>query len=95
MVTTSFYGLKKPVYLTPLERKALKDSLPPPPPPPPVVLPSPPSQKKKTHKKSVKGGSKRRKVSAVSSNVWKTALTSNATPKTIKLSKPNSRFVTT
>nr|XP_040016652.1 N-acetyltransferase ESCO2 [Gasterosteus aculeatus aculeatus] len=95
MVTTSFYGLKKPVYLTPLERKALKDSLPPPPPPPPVVLPSPPSQKKKTHKKSVKGGSKRRKVSAVSSNVWKTALTSNATPKTIKLSKPNSSVAAT
>uniref|UniRef100_A0A3Q4GMJ2 Establishment of sister chromatid cohesion N-acetyltransferase 2 n=1 Tax=Neolamprologus brichardi TaxID=32507 RepID=A0A3Q4GMJ2_NEOBR len=28
LVTSSFYGKKNPVYLTPLERKALKDSLP-------------------------------------------------------------------
>ncbi|KAM8832516.1 N-acetyltransferase ESCO2 [Spinachia spinachia] len=92
MVTSSFYGLKKPVYLTPLERKALKDSLPsPPPPPPPLLLPSPPSQKKNMHTRNVKRGSKQRKLAAVSSNAWKTGPTGNASsPKTIKLSKLNS-----
>ncbi|XP_037306169.1 N-acetyltransferase ESCO2 [Pungitius pungitius] len=92
MVTTSFYGLKKPVYLTPLERKALKDSLPP---PPPLVLPSPPSQKK-AHKRNIKGDLKQRNVANVSSNVGKTGPTGNATsPKTIKLSKPNSSVTAT
>ncbi|XP_068564579.1 N-acetyltransferase ESCO2 [Cebidichthys violaceus] len=80
MVTSSFYGQKKPVYLTPLERKALKDSLPS---PPPRLPPSPPPQEKKKNKRNVKGGSKQKKVAAVSSNVGKTGTRG----KTIKLPK--------
>ncbi|XP_058468506.1 N-acetyltransferase ESCO2 isoform X2 [Solea solea] len=66
MVTSSFYGKQKPVYLTPLERKAIKESLPPAAPPPPA-LPSPPSQpikQQRKNKKNVKGGNKPKKVSA-------------------------------
>ncbi|XP_054474194.1 N-acetyltransferase ESCO2 [Anoplopoma fimbria] len=89
MVTSSFYGLKKPVYLTPLERKAIKDSRPSP--PPPLLLPSPPSQEKKKKKRNVKGGSKQRKVAAVSSNVRNTGTIGNAISlKMIKLPKLNS-----
>ncbi|XP_074471295.1 N-acetyltransferase ESCO2 [Sebastes fasciatus] len=87
MVTSSFYGQNKPIYLTPLERKAIKESRPSPPPPPP----SPPSQEKKKNKRNVKGGRKQRKVAAGSSNVGKTGTKSSATsPKMIKLSKFNS-----
>lgn len=93
MVTSSFYGKQKPIYLTPLERKAIKDSLPPSPPPPPT----PPSQEKKMKmkkKKNAKGGSKPRKVAAGSSNVGKMGIKSFSTStKTIKLPKLNSRFV--
>ncbi|XP_071323509.1 N-acetyltransferase ESCO2 isoform X3 [Trachinotus anak] len=89
MVTSSFYGKNKPVYLTPLQRKAIKESLPSPPPPP-----SPPSQAKKPEKKdkkNVKGGSKPRKVSAGSSNGGTMGIKSFVTStKTIKLSKCNS-----
>ncbi|XP_061900879.1 N-acetyltransferase ESCO2 isoform X1 [Entelurus aequoreus] len=49
MVTSSFYGAKKTVYLTPLERKAVKESLPSPP-----AAPSPPAQAKKPVKKNTK-----------------------------------------
>ncbi|XP_041814637.1 N-acetyltransferase ESCO2 [Chelmon rostratus] len=59
VVTSSFYGRQKSVYLTPLERKAIKECLPPPPP-----LPSPPPQEKKKKKKNFKGGSVQRKVAA-------------------------------
>ncbi|XP_029281847.1 N-acetyltransferase ESCO2-like isoform X2 [Cottoperca gobio] len=84
MVTSSFYGQKKPFYLTPLDRKAIKEALPSPPRP----LPSPPSQDK--NKRNVKGGSKPRKA-AGSSNARKTGTKSNSpSTKTIKLSKPNS-----
>uniref|UniRef100_A0A3Q0RNG9 Establishment of sister chromatid cohesion N-acetyltransferase 2 n=1 Tax=Amphilophus citrinellus TaxID=61819 RepID=A0A3Q0RNG9_AMPCI len=68
LVTSSFYGKQKPVYLTPLERKALKESLPCP--PAPAALPSPPAMTKKPEKKtkkSIKAGSKSRKVARESS----------------------------
>lgn len=81
MVTSSFYGKKKPIYLTPLERKAIKESMPSPPP----TLPPPPPQEKK--KKNVKGSSKPRKVAAGFGNAGKMGV------KAIKLPKLNSRFV--
>ncbi|XP_056284662.1 N-acetyltransferase ESCO2 isoform X2 [Pseudoliparis swirei] len=85
MVTSSFYGQNKPIYLTPLERKAIKDLLP----SPPRLPPSPPPQEKK--KKNVKGGSKKRKVAAASRKAGKTGAVGNASSsKTIKLSKLNS-----
>ncbi|XP_074541258.1 N-acetyltransferase ESCO2-like [Halichoeres trimaculatus] len=88
VVTSSFYGQKKPVYLTPLERKALKESLPPPPPVP--VIPSPPSQEKKMKKRSVKGGSKQRKIVAGPNKSGKMGVKSYTTStKMIKLSEPN------
>ncbi|XP_029352058.1 N-acetyltransferase ESCO2 [Echeneis naucrates] len=87
VVTSSFYGKKKPVYLTPLERKAIKESLPSPPP-----LPSPPSQAKKPekkNKKNVKGDSKSRKVSG-SSKMGKAGIKSDsASTETIRLTKPS------
>ncbi|XP_062267901.1 N-acetyltransferase ESCO2 [Platichthys flesus] len=89
IVTSSFYGKKKPVYLTPLERKAIKESRPSPPPP----LPLPPSQVEKPvmkNKKKVKGGKKPRKVSAGSSKVGKTSVKNFTTyTKSIRLSKFN------
>ncbi|XP_067429340.1 N-acetyltransferase ESCO2 isoform X2 [Thunnus thynnus] len=88
VVTSSFYGKKKPIYLTPLERKAIKESRPSPP------LPLPPSQAKKPekkNKKNVKGGSKPRKVAAGSSHAGKMGFKSfNTSTKAIKLSKLNS-----
>ncbi|KAM9339269.1 N-acetyltransferase ESCO2 [Symphorus nematophorus] len=94
MVTSSFYGKQKPVYLTPLERKAIKESLPSPP-PPPLPLPSPPSQEKKKNKKNAKGGSKPRKAAAGSSRAGKMGIQSFTTSsRTIKLPKPNSSSVT-
>lgn len=93
MVTSSFYGKQKPIYLTPLERKAIKESLPAPPPSPP--LPSPPSQEKnkKTNKKNGKGGRKV-KGTAGSRNAQKTGIQHYTTSvKAIKLSKLNRRFV--
>ncbi|XP_068432979.1 N-acetyltransferase ESCO2 [Clinocottus analis] len=87
MVTSSFYGQKKAVYLTPLERKAIKDSLP----SPPRLLTPPPSQEKKKNKRNVKRGSKQRKVAAASRSVGKTGTIGRATSsKMIKLSKVNS-----
>ncbi|XP_067338739.1 N-acetyltransferase ESCO2 isoform X2 [Channa argus] len=74
MVTSSFYGKQKPIYLTPLERKAIKEALP--------SLPSPPSQAKKPEKKKkkvVKEGNKPTKVSPGSSKVGKTGIKSYAT----------------
>nr|XP_043872302.1 N-acetyltransferase ESCO2 [Solea senegalensis] len=92
MVTSSFYGKQKPVYLTPLERKAIKESLPPAAPPPPA-LPSPPSQpikQQRKNKKNVKGGNKPRKVSAGSRTAAEAGIKSYATStKKITLSKLN------
>ncbi|TDH00668.1 hypothetical protein EPR50_G00190700 [Perca flavescens] len=85
MVTSSFYGQKKSIYLTPLERKAIKESLPPRP------LPSPPSQEKKKNKTKVRGGSKKSKVAAGSGKAGKTAAKTSATSsKMILLPKLNS-----
>ncbi|XP_008277227.1 N-acetyltransferase ESCO2 [Stegastes partitus] len=90
LVTSSFYGKQKPIYLTPLERKAIKESL-------PSRLPSPPSSspplaKKpgKKAKKNSKGGSKPRKATTGPSNGRKTAFKYTASTKPIKLSKINS-----
>lgn len=95
VVTSSFYGKQKPVYLTPLERKAIKESLPTPPSPSPPH--SPPSQeKKKMNKKNGTGG---RKVTAGSKNAEKKKKKKmgiqhyTTSVKAIKLSKLNSRFV--
>ncbi|XP_019963833.2 N-acetyltransferase ESCO2 [Paralichthys olivaceus] len=89
IVTSSFYGKKKLAYLTPLERKAIKESMPSPP-----SLPLPPSQVKKQEmksKKKVKGGNKARKIPAGSSKVGKTSFKSFTTStKTIRLSKISS-----
>ncbi|KAM9840292.1 N-acetyltransferase ESCO2 [Aulostomus maculatus] len=57
VVTSSFYGKQKPVYLTPLERKAIKESLPSPP-------PSQEQNPEKKNMKNVKGGRKPRKLAA-------------------------------
>ncbi|KAK5852680.1 hypothetical protein PBY51_006530 [Eleginops maclovinus] len=93
MITSSFYGQKKSVYLTPLERKAIKDSL-------PLSLrplPSPPSPEKKQQqqkkKNIVKGGSKQKKVVLGSSDAGKLGTKSSVTSsKTITLSKLSSSF---
>ncbi|XP_051265728.1 N-acetyltransferase ESCO2 isoform X2 [Dicentrarchus labrax] len=84
MVTSSFYGKKKSIYLTPLERKAIKESLPSPPSPPP--LPSPPSQEKKKTKKNVKGVRKPKKAAAGKMTIHSYTTAS----RTIKLPKLNS-----
>ncbi|XP_061126467.1 N-acetyltransferase ESCO2 [Syngnathus typhle] len=78
-MTSSFYGPKKGVYLTPLERKAVKESLPVPPPPPP----SQGNKMEKKNKKVTKG--KQVKVVTVRSS----SRSYSGKPKTIKLSKMN------
>ncbi|XP_028997401.1 N-acetyltransferase ESCO2 isoform X2 [Betta splendens] len=88
IVTNSFYGKQKTVYLTPLERKAIKDSLPSPP-----SVPRPPSEAKEpdeNKKKSVKRGNKMKKVSAGSNNKGNRSIKNLSSVKTIKLSKLNS-----
>ncbi|KAM3602311.1 uncharacterized protein V6R79_001717 [Siganus canaliculatus] len=90
MVTSSFYGKQKSVYLTPLERKAIKESLPSPPSPP--SLPSPLSQEKKKKKKknAVKRGGKQKKAAAGSNYGGKKAVPKFTTSsRTIRLSKPD------
>lgn len=87
MVTSSFYGKQKSIYLTPLERKAIKESLPSPP------LPSPPSQENKKNKKNGKAGRKPGKVAAGSRNAEKMGIRYTTSARTIKLSKLHSRFV--
>ncbi|XP_031584656.1 N-acetyltransferase ESCO2 isoform X1 [Oreochromis aureus] len=85
LVTSSFYGKKNPVYLTPLERKALKDSLPCPAAPPSPTMTQKPEKKTK---KNIKGGSKPRSV-AGSSKGGKMGTKSYSTSiKRIKLSQP-------
>lgn len=85
MVSNSFYGKQKAVYLTPLERKAIKELLPSPP------LPPPPSQEKK--KRSVKGGKKLTKAAGGSRNPGKMGIRGFTTSaKTFKQAKMNSRF---
>lgn len=86
-VSNSFYGKQKAVYLTPLERKALKELLPSPPP-----LPPPPASQERK-KQSVKGGKKRTKAAAGSRNAGKMGIRRYTTSaKTVKQAKMNSRF---
>ncbi|XP_077366678.1 N-acetyltransferase ESCO2 [Festucalex cinctus] len=86
IMTRSFYGPKKSVYLTPLERKAVKESLPPPPPL------SSPGQAKKVEKKNkvpAKGKAakgKRVKATSAGSSIRNYA---DAATKTVRLSKIN------
>lgn len=85
MVSNSFYGKQKAVYLTPLERKAIKELLPSPP-----LLPPPPEEKKKG---SVKGGKKLTKASLGSRNPRKMGNRGFTTlAKTVQQAKMNSRF---
>lgn len=86
VVSSSFYGKQKPIYLTPLERKAIKESLPSP-------LPSPPSQEEKKNKKNVKGSRKPGKVAAGRRNAEKMGFRHTASARTLKPSQVNSRFV--
>ncbi|XP_076011264.1 N-acetyltransferase ESCO2-like [Genypterus blacodes] len=83
MVTSSFYGKQKTTYLTPLERKKIKEAL-----PHPSALPSPPAkQVKKPTRKTVKGGKKLKKVPAkhAAKLSFKGSLTSSTTIKLPKL----------
>ncbi|XP_023120103.1 N-acetyltransferase ESCO2 [Amphiprion ocellaris] len=90
LVTSSFYGKQKPIYLTPLERKAIKESLPSRP-PPPTSPPTPLAQKpEKKTKKNIKGGNKLRKATTGSSNGGKTTVKYTTSTKTIRLSRVNS-----
>lgn len=87
MVPGSFYGKKTAVYLTPLERKAIKECVPPPP------LPSLPTQKLtgKKKKQLVKGSKKPGKVAAEPKKTGKKLAVQpfSTVARTIKLSKMN------
>ncbi|XP_032442018.1 N-acetyltransferase ESCO2 isoform X2 [Xiphophorus hellerii] len=89
VVTSSFYGKQKSVYLTPLERKAVKESLP----SRLSALPSPPQAAKKTDekmKKAAKRGNKPRKSSVGSNKRAKKETRSSQSPvKKIQLTRCN------
>ncbi|XP_014862330.1 PREDICTED: N-acetyltransferase ESCO2 isoform X2 [Poecilia mexicana] len=89
VVTSSFYGKQKSVYLTPLERKAVKESLP----SRLSALASPPQSAKKTDKKmkkTAKRGNKPRKSSVGSNKRAKKETRSSPSPvKTIQLTRCN------
>ncbi|XP_077409670.1 N-acetyltransferase ESCO2 [Vanacampus margaritifer] len=82
IMTSSFYGTRKSVYLTPLERKAVKESLPP---PPPLLLSSPGQAKKVEKKNKVPAKGKRVKAAAGSS----IRIYADTAIKAIRLSKRN------
>lgn len=89
---SSFYGKQKTVYLTPLERKKVKDSLPSPPP-----LPSPPSSKLKktvTMNTTLRKGAKKAKIlSTKSENNMKNGMKRYATStNAVKISTLNSSY---
>ena len=93
MVASSFYGTQKPLYLTPLERKLVKElkgvsaapALPPPPPPKQQVAKKP--------KPSV-GAKQRKKGTASASDVNRAMKSYMAPPKRISLKNLSSRFET-
>ncbi|XP_054910112.1 N-acetyltransferase ESCO2 isoform X2 [Poeciliopsis prolifica] len=89
VVTSSFYGKQKTIYLTPLERKAVKESLP----SRLSALPSPPQSAKKTDKKTKKAAkrsTKPRKSSVGSNKRAKKETRSSQSPvKTIQLTRCN------
>ncbi|XP_061668239.1 N-acetyltransferase ESCO2 [Syngnathoides biaculeatus] len=80
VATSSFYGPKKSVYLTPLERKAAKESLPPPPPLPPGKAKSAERKNEKVAKR------KQAKGAAAGSKIRRNA----GAAKTVNLPKLNS-----
>lgn len=86
MMSNSFYGKHKTIYLTPLERKAIKESLPSPPSLPP---PLPPLQEKK--KQNRKGGKKQTKAAARTRKMGIRRYKTSA--KTLKHSQLDNRFV--
>ncbi|XP_068198949.1 N-acetyltransferase ESCO2 isoform X2 [Antennarius striatus] len=80
IVTSSFYGKQRSLYLSPLDRKAIRES-----------KSSPPlSQEKKQDKTGVKGGVKKIKLAAQSRNAKKMGVKSFVTSSRMKLSKPKS-----
>ncbi|KAK5612415.1 hypothetical protein CRENBAI_007042 [Crenichthys baileyi] len=86
VVTSSFYGKQRTIYLTPLERKAIKESLPS---LPPAIPPPPPLAKKteKKMKKVVKRVNKSRNASVGSSKRGKKGTKSPPAPtKALELS---------
>ncbi|XP_059897183.1 N-acetyltransferase ESCO2 isoform X2 [Gadus macrocephalus] len=93
MVASSFYGTQKPLYLTPLERKLVKElkgvsaapALPPPPPPPK-------QQVAKKPKPSV-GAKQRKKGTASASDVKRAMKSYMAPPKRISLKNLSSSAV--
>ncbi|KAM4632887.1 N-acetyltransferase ESCO2 [Polymixia lowei] len=89
MVTDSFYGKRKALYLTPLERKILRESRP----PPPLPLPLPPSQARQAEEKKKKKGrgvSRQRKMATASGHGVKMSLKSFSAPQKIRLTKLSS-----
>lgn len=93
VIPGSFYGKQKPAYLTPLERKAIKESLPSPSPPPPLASPPAEGKKKSGKKKNLKGGRKSGKMATGSKKTEKLGIQRfTTTAKTIKLTKMNSRL---
>ncbi|XP_043962148.1 N-acetyltransferase ESCO2 isoform X2 [Gambusia affinis] len=95
VMTSSFYGKQKGVYLTPLERKAVKESLP----SRLSALSSPPQSAKKTDKKikkAAKRGNKPRKSSVGSNKRAKKETRSSQSPvKTIQLTRCNTSAAAT
>ncbi|XP_020774310.2 N-acetyltransferase ESCO2 isoform X2 [Boleophthalmus pectinirostris] len=92
VISSSFYSKHKTVYLTPLERKKVKESLPSPPP-----LPSSPSSEgKKTVtviKKDTKGGKKIKKLPTDSKNNVKNGIKRFATStNAVKVSTLNNNY---
>ncbi|XP_069579595.1 N-acetyltransferase ESCO2 [Brachyistius frenatus] len=84
LVTSSFYGRQKTVYLTPLERKAVKECRPSRPVCTPASAQKPEKKKKMTttkKKKNVKGGRKPRKAAAGFNNGGEKAVKSSTTSK--------------
>ncbi|XP_015227251.1 PREDICTED: N-acetyltransferase ESCO2 isoform X1 [Cyprinodon variegatus] len=89
MVTSSFYGKQKTIYLNPLERKAVKESLPS---LPPVITSPPPSAQKteKKMKKTVKRGNKSRNaITGSGKRGKKSTKGSPASKKAVEPSKRN------
>uniref|UniRef100_A0A8C6UKT5 Establishment of sister chromatid cohesion N-acetyltransferase 2 n=1 Tax=Neogobius melanostomus TaxID=47308 RepID=A0A8C6UKT5_9GOBI len=90
--SSSFYGKQKTVYLTPLERKKVKESLPSPPP-----LPSPPSSRVKKmvaiNKNDGKGGQQAKRLPTESENKTKNGMKRYAiSTNSVKVSTLNSSY---
>lgn len=88
MVTSSFYGKQKTIYLTPLERKKLKEAL------PPSSFSLPPPQAKQVNKKktkrNVKGSNKPKKMAAKSKYGAKMNFKSSTTTTMIRTERSSS-----